>query len=134
MAKVQKRVAVIPLIKKKNNNKICLVTGRGTGNWMLPTGKHEKRRTNRQVAILEAFEEAGLIGKIDKKFCKSVILQSPSGNKKRKTTLFLIRVDKQLKHWPEKEQRRRATVKLRDLEHYITDKKLQKLLKQELNR
>jgi len=130
VAKVQKRVAVIPVI---NKNKICLVTGRGTGNWMLPTGKHEKRRTNRQVAILEAFEEAGLVGKIDKKFSKSVILQSPSGKKKRKTTLFLIRVDKQLKQWPEKEQRRRATVKLCDLEHYITDKKLQKLLKQELN-
>lgn len=133
MAKVQKRVAVIPLIKDKHHNKICLVTGRGTGNWMLPTGKHEKRRTNRQVAILEAFEEAGLLGKIDKKFCKSVILQSPSGNKKRKTTLFLIRVDKQLKQWPEKKERRRTAVKLCDVKRYITDKKLQKLLKQEFN-
>lgn len=133
MAKVQKRVAVIPLIKKKNKNKICLVTGRGTGKWILPTGKHEKNRSNREVAVLEAFEEAGLVGKIDKKFRRLLQVTSPSGKKKRKTTLYLIKVNKQLKQWPEKKERRRTTVKLCDVENYIKDKKLKKLLKQKLN-
>ena len=128
----QKRVAVIPVIRKNNKYKICLVTSRDEGKWILPTGKHEKKRSDREVAVIEAFEEAGVVGKIDKKFCKSLHLASPSGKKKRKTTLYLIRVDKQLKQWPEKNQRRRVMVELENLGRYIADKKLKKLLKQNL--
>ena len=128
----QKRVAVIPVIRKNNKCKICLVTSREERKWILPTGKHEKKRSDREVAVLVAFEEAGVVGKIDKKFCKSLHVASPSGKKKRKTTLYLIRVDKRLKQWPEKKQRRRAMVEQARLGRYLADKKLKKLLKQKL--
>lgn len=124
----QKRIAVVPVITKSNKHKVCLVTSRCKRKWIVPTGKHEKRLSNRKVAAIEAFEEAGLLGKIDKKFCKIIDIASPSGRKSRKTTLYLIRVEKQLKSWPEKKQRRRILVNPGQLDKYLSDKKLKKAI------
>ena len=125
----QRRVAVIPVINKNNKQKVCLVTSRDKRKWILPTGKHEKKLSDEKVALLEAYEEAGLKGKLDKSFCKKLDVSSPSGKKKRKTKLFLIKVDKQLKDWPEKKQRRRVMVNLENLHQYINDKKLKKVIR-----
>lgn len=125
----QRRVAVIPVVKKNNKYKVCLVTSRYKRKWILPTGKHEKNLSDEKVAMLEAFEEAGVKGKIDKSFCKQLAVSSPSGKKKRKTKLYLINVDEQLKNWPEKKQRRRTMVNLKELHRYISDKKLKKLIR-----
>lgn len=43
-----------------------LITSRGTGRWVIPKGGPLKGKTPRQVAAQEAFEEAGVKGKISK--------------------------------------------------------------------
>jgi 8-oxo-dGTP pyrophosphatase MutT (NUDIX family) len=125
----QRRVAVIPVVRKNKRFKVCLVTSRDKRKWILPTGKHEKKLSDARVALLEAFEEAGVKGKLDKSFCKQLDVCSPSGKKKRKTKLYLIKVDKQLKKWPEKKQRQRAMVNPAKLHQYLDDKKLKKVIR-----
>lgn len=136
--KPKMRVAVLPILMKKydakkkpeKKRKIFLVTSRDQGQWIIPTGKLEKKKSNRRVAQLEAFEEAGVIGKLDEKFKLCVLLESPCGKKKRKTIVFLLHVKEILTHWPEKHERRRKAINLIKYANKVSDKKLKhKLLR-----
>ena len=129
----QKRIAVIPVVKKDKKCRIYLVTSRYKCKWILPTGKHEKHLTDKEVALLEAYEEAGVEGRLDKSFCKSLNVLSPSGRKKRKTKLYLIEVNKQFKKWPEKKERRRKLVNIDKLDDFVCDKKLSRKIRSHLS-
>jgi 8-oxo-dGTP pyrophosphatase MutT (NUDIX family) len=45
---------------------VLLITSRGTRRWVIPKGGPMKGKTPRQVAAREAFEEAGIKGKVSK--------------------------------------------------------------------
>lgn len=135
--KHEKRIAVLPVLikksghkkKRKKKGKIYLVTSREQGQWIIPTGKLEKNLSNRRVALLEAFEEAGILGKLDEQFRVQVLLQSPCGKKKRKTIVFLLYVKRILSQWPEKSERKRKCMSIESYIETVSDKKLkQKLL------
>nr|WP_244713225.1 NUDIX hydrolase [Rhizobium cremeum] len=46
---------------------VLLITARGSGRWVIPKGGPMKGKTPREVAAQEAFEEAGVRGKVGKK-------------------------------------------------------------------
>src|SRR5690348_17237505 len=85
-----------------------LVTSRGKGRWIIPKGWPEKNLTPYACAAKEAYEEAGIVGKIDK---------NPLGTYRYKKRLrsgataifeveaYLLQVERQLADWPEKGQR-----------------------------
>lgn len=131
--KLDERVAVLPVLiekkKRKPRCRIYLVTSRCQGTWIIPTGKLEKKLSNRRVAELEAFEEAGVIGKIDERFKLQVWMYSPCGKKKRKTTIYLLHVKRTLRCWPEHKQRKRKSISLEDYMRTVPDKKLKRRLK-----
>ena len=108
--------------------KVYLITSREERKWIIPTGKLEKKLNNRQVAALEAFEEAGILGKLDKHFREQVLLQSPSGKHKRKTTVFLLYVKRILKCWPEIHDRKRKLVSLKKYLKSVSNRKLKRKL------
>ena len=124
----QRRVAVVPVIEDKGKLKIGLVTPRCTDGWIVPTGKTEKKMSDRQVATLEAFEEAGLLGKLDSKFRIDVVLPSPCKRHERKTTVFLLYVKRILKSWPEDDERRRKQVSLKTYLRMVPSQKLKRRL------
>ena len=130
--KLKQRIAVLPILikkgKRKKKCKIYLVTSREQGQWIIPTGKLEKNLSNRRVALLEAFEEAGVLGKLDEEFKVQVLLQSPRGKKKRKTIVFLLYVKRILNHWPEQSERKRKSVSIRTYVKTVSDKKLKRKL------
>ena len=129
--KLNKRVAVLPILmensknkkkhgkKRKKKCKIYLVTSRVQGQWILPTGKLEKNLSNRRVALLEAFEEAGILGKLDAQFKVHVQLQRPCGKKARTTIVFLLYVES---------QRKRKAISIESYIETVSDKKLKKKL------
>lgn len=47
-----------------NGVEILLVTSRGRGHWILPKGWPKKRISSAQTALEEAFEEAGIQGRV----------------------------------------------------------------------
>jgi 8-oxo-dGTP pyrophosphatase MutT (NUDIX family) len=55
-----RQAAVVPV----RNGQICLVTTRGGKRWVIPKGGIEPGRFAGEVALQEAWEEAGLVGLI----------------------------------------------------------------------
>jgi len=86
-----------------------LITSRETGRWIIPKGWPNAKLRPWQIAEQEAYEEAGLVGK--------VISKEPVGSyhyQKRlasgaivacEVKVFLLAVERQLEAWPEKDQR-----------------------------
>lgn len=124
----KRRIAVVPVLISKTKRRVYLITSRQKGKWIIPTGKHEKKLGNRQVAALEAFEEAGILGKLDKHFRERVLLQSPNGKCERITTIFLLYVKRTLKCWPEIHDRKRKLVSLKKYLKSISNKRLKQKL------
>lgn len=89
---------------------IMLITSRETKRWIIPKGRPEKKLQPYEVAAREAFEEAGLVGKIAKK--PSLAFRS---EKRLKTgemrdavvEVYLLEVERELDDWQEKHQRER---------------------------
>jgi 8-oxo-dGTP pyrophosphatase MutT (NUDIX family) len=109
MAVVVKQYGVLPYIIQSGKTKIVLVTSRISNQWIVPKGNKEPDKSKRESALLEAYEEAGLTGQLDKdlKFCFNIM----AGGEKTQLTLYAMRVDLPLKkEWPEKHQRRRIVV------------------------
>jgi 8-oxo-dGTP pyrophosphatase MutT (NUDIX family) len=104
-----RQVAAVPLrFDERGAAQVLLVTLRETQRWVIPKGWPMKGRKPHDAAAQEAFEEAGVIGKIEKK---------PIGRyayfKRRSITfdlceveVFALVVEKQAKAWPEQGQRR----------------------------
>jgi 8-oxo-dGTP pyrophosphatase MutT (NUDIX family) len=59
-----KQFAALPYRIDRTGPEILLITTRGKGRWSIPKGWPMKGRKPRAAAAVEAFEEAGVIGKI----------------------------------------------------------------------
>jgi len=87
---------------------IMLLTSRETGRWVIPKGWPIKGRKPAEVALQEAYEEAGLIGRI---VGKRAVGSYRYGKRLAnvvvpcKVRVFLFQVERQVDDWPEKEQR-----------------------------
>lgn len=84
------------------------MTSRDTKRWIIPKGWPMKGRKPHIVAAIEAVQEAGLLGKIDKTklgdFGYEKRLNSGAAVDCR-VEVFSLRVQRQRKKWPEKSQR-----------------------------
>jgi 8-oxo-dGTP pyrophosphatase MutT (NUDIX family) len=102
------QVAALPLrLDEYGIEHVLLLTSRETKRWVIPKGWPMKGRKPCEAAAREALEEAGLIGQPSKK---------PIGTfsyfKRRaahfdicRVDVYLLKVEKQLKNWREKDQR-----------------------------
>ncbi len=88
---------------------VMLITSRDTGRWIIPKGWPIEKLKPRQVAMVEAYEEAGLRGKIFGKKSLGRYRYSKFIEDERpidcEVTVFAMRVERQLKKWPERSQR-----------------------------
>lgn len=65
MAKQRRQVGAIPFLRKPDGTlNVLLVTSRETGRWVIPKGWPMKSRSAGGAAAQEAFEEAGVRGRI----------------------------------------------------------------------
>jgi 8-oxo-dGTP pyrophosphatase MutT (NUDIX family) len=94
--------------RTRNGLEILLATSRETRRWIIPKGWPMKRRKPYATAAVEAHQEAGLVGKIEKSKLGSYHYQK----RLRNDAVLLCRVDvfplqvvRQRKSWPEKDQR-----------------------------
>ena len=61
---VQTQFAALCYRMVKDKPQILLITSRGTKRWILPKGWPMKHRSPGQAALREAYEEAGVIGRV----------------------------------------------------------------------
>lgn len=87
---------------------ILLVSSRETKRWVIPKGWPMKGRKPHAAAAQEALEEAGLLGKIEKKALGSYHYVKNMRNGAAilcRVDVFPLQVDRQRKSWPERDQR-----------------------------
>ncbi len=109
MVMLQKQYGVIPYLKRSGKTKIILISSRNSHRWIVPKGNLMTKKSKRKSALLEAYEEAGLTGKLDRNFKLRLFIMSHGI--KTDLTLYPMRVNKRLiKKWPESHQRKRIEV------------------------
>lgn len=116
---------VVPFRRDGTRLEVCLITSRGAGRWLMPKGLIEPDLSAVESAAVEAWEEAGLEGRV---------LRPSLGTwsyRKRGRTLavemFPMKVKRVRRHWPE-EDRRRAWCRLDEALERVSDRALRRLL------
>jgi 8-oxo-dGTP pyrophosphatase MutT (NUDIX family) len=98
------QAAAIPI----RAGRVCLVSSRGGKRWVVPKGCIEPLKTPAQIALQEAWEEAGLVGVLEPTSVGSYLYEKSSNL--YEVTVFLMHVTEMAAHWPEVFLRRRLWV------------------------
>src|SRR5262245_4348171 len=99
-----RQAAAIPI----KGNKICLVTSSNGKRWVVPKGIIDPGQTAGETALNEAWEEAGLVGKLAREPV-GTYLYSKLGRTYH-VVAFVMKVTQAADNWPEKSLRRRIWV------------------------
>ena len=107
------RIAACPFVRRGDRLCVVLVTGRRHGAWLLPKGRPESDLIARQVAELEAWEEAGVVGQAHGRPSRFQV-PCQSGDA-RPVVAYPIQVKSLSRAWPEQHQRVRRVVPIEAL-------------------
>jgi 8-oxo-dGTP pyrophosphatase MutT (NUDIX family) len=110
--------------------RICLVTSRRGNHLVVPKGCLEPGRTAEQIAVQEAWEEAGLIGLLHSGPIGSYGYEK--GGARFEVVLFLMDVTTVVKDWPESRRRSRHWLRPADAVARIRVRGLRKLIRKVL--
>jgi 8-oxo-dGTP pyrophosphatase MutT (NUDIX family) len=105
---------------------VCLVTSKSGKRWVIPKGSISKGKTAAETALLEAWEEAGLTGKLNSNPLGSY-RYSKSGLSYL-VTVFLMQVSSVAEVYPEHRQRLRKWVSISEANALVHEKDLLDLL------
>jgi 8-oxo-dGTP pyrophosphatase MutT (NUDIX family) len=94
-----------------DKEELVLVTARKSEDWILPKGNTAKRRSDREQAREEAYEEAGLQGNMELKYSEFDV-----HGKVKKLRVYPMKVTKMLKDYPEQKQRKRIVTSFDEAE------------------
>lgn len=125
------QTAALCLREGQSGPEVLLVTSLSTKRWILPKGWPMESRTLADAALQEAWEEAGVRGTVDQ--------QSLGNFSYRKVVkrgipvtcrceVFRVDVDDLAEDWPEKGQRRREWVSLREAAKRVSEPELKAIL------
>jgi ADP-ribose pyrophosphatase YjhB (NUDIX family) len=115
------KVGVIPFDIKDDRIAMLFVTSQRRGRWILPKGDLKAKESHKQGCKREAFEEAGVKGKILKDFPITVTI-SKSGTANLNSTAvtyYPMLVTEQLESWPEDKKRERHWALLDDASRLV---------------
>ena len=92
----------------RSRTEVMLVTSRETQRWIIPKGWPKKGKAPYHSAAREAFEEAGVAGAVGRRSVGSFPYEKRLKNGAVvvcEVHVFPLKVTRQSKQWPEKEQR-----------------------------
>lgn len=110
---------------------VLLITSRDTGRWVLPKGWPMEGKTPSHCAAIEAWEEAGVRGKVAGEalgfysYDKMMGLQAPLPCM---VTVFPLRVEELASRFPERKQRRRRWFNAEKAAKLVAEPELKELL------
>jgi ADP-ribose pyrophosphatase YjhB (NUDIX family) len=89
--------------------RVMLVTTRGKRDWIIPKGWPIRNLTAGATAAREAYEEAGLLGRVISEEPVGFYRYEKRHNSRKlaihEVSVFLFAVERQLRKWPEKAER-----------------------------
>jgi 8-oxo-dGTP pyrophosphatase MutT (NUDIX family) len=100
-----RQAAAIPI----KAGQVCLVTSTSGKRWVIPKGCLEPGKTANEIALQEAWEEAGLVGMLEREPVGSYLYEK-LGNTYH-VLVFILRVTEVADIWPEASWRQRVWLK-----------------------
>jgi 8-oxo-dGTP pyrophosphatase MutT (NUDIX family) len=120
-----RQAAAIPI----RDGQVCLITSSSGRRWVIPKGMIDPGKTAAEMALQEAWEEAGLLG----------VLGAPVGTYQYEkyggtclVTVFTMSVHEATEEWPEMNVRRRVWIAPDEALELIEDEGLRAILRQTL--
>ncbi len=104
----RRQVAALCYRKGKKGTEVLLITSRTSKRWIIPKGWPMANHSARKTARIEAYEEAGVVGKASKEPIGDFLSFKGLRNGLKVRTIvsvYAIKVDKQIKNFPEKGER-----------------------------
>jgi 8-oxo-dGTP pyrophosphatase MutT (NUDIX family) len=121
---ILRQAAAIP----QRGSQVCLVSSSNGKRWVVPKGLIEPGHTAAETALVEAWEEAGLVG---------VLWPEPVGSylysklgRTYHVTVYVMRVTSAADDWPEKSLRQRIWVNAERALEQLDDAGLRDLVEQ----
>ena len=122
------------LCYRVNNDKVqvLLITSRGSGRWIIPKGWPMDKQTPASAAEQEAFEEAGVEGKI-KNICLGIFSYVKSRNVEDKlpcvVAVFPMKVKRLLRKFPESKERKRRWFSIKKAASIVSEPELAQIIR-----
>ena len=130
--KTKKQFSALPYIVFRNHIEVLLITRRRSKRWIIPKGWPEEHLTPSKLAALEAFEEAGLKGRVGKRKIGNfnyVKRLDANNSVICDVDVFAMKVTAQYLDFPEKGQRELRWLKLKKAAALIEEKELAQLIR-----
>jgi 8-oxo-dGTP pyrophosphatase MutT (NUDIX family) len=117
------QTAAIPI----KDGKVCLVTSSSGKRWVVPKGLIDEGKTAGEMALQEAWEEAGIVGLLDGEPVGTYLYPKYGGT--CHVTVFLMQVTEVADDWPERSFRERRWVSPAEAARLIEDEGLRLVLR-----
>ena len=130
--KRRRQYAAVPFRRGRDGLRVLLITSRGTGRWIVPKGWPMRGRRPHRAAALEAYEEAGAVGRTSKRELGRY------GYAKRRedgstvlceVVVFALEVTRLEDDWPEAAERERRWVAPAEAAAMVEEADLAQLLR-----
>jgi 8-oxo-dGTP pyrophosphatase MutT (NUDIX family) len=121
----------------RSRTEIMLVTSRETQRWIIPKGWPQRGRAPHDSAAREAFEEAGVVGAVGRRSVGSFPYEKRLKNGVVvlcEVRVFPLKVTRQSKQWPEKEQRQFKWVSIKEAAETVQEPTLSKIIRRLRNK
>lgn len=122
----------LPVAVSNGELRVMLITSRETRRWIIPKGWPQKNRAPNVVAAREAFEEAGLEGRVAEQPLATFKYEKRLKSGKTVTCAvetYLFQVDRELDDWPEKRERERRWMSPEEAASLVSDAGLGEVLR-----
>ena len=117
-----RQAAALPV----RDGEVCLVTSRNGKRWVAPKGCMEPGKTAGQIALIEAWEEAGLVGLLEPEPIGSYVYQKDGFT--CHVLVFLMEVTSEAEAWPEQSFRQRRWLSAAKAAERVADAGLRALI------
>jgi 8-oxo-dGTP pyrophosphatase MutT (NUDIX family) len=123
MPMLMSQAAAIPLL----DGRVCMVTSRSGRRWVFPKGQIDPGHTPGEAALLEAWEEAGVVGTLDPEPVGNYVYEKVGCP--HHVLVFRLRVIEVRDVWPERGLRERAWLTISEAIERIDESGLRELLR-----
>jgi len=121
-----KQSAVVPYRFNGHELEILLITSIRKGRWIVPKGVVDLGTTARDSAVKEAFEEAGIKGRVSAQPFGEYSYEKWGGT--CHVELFLLEVETVLEVWPEAQERQREWMTAEEAARRVAEDELKRLI------
>ena len=113
------QIGALPFLVRRGQLHLVIVTNSAQTRWILPKGQPEPDMSRQDVAVMEAMEEAGVIGS-----CLPGLRVLCHRKDEKTLYIYPLKVTTVLKKWPEMDWRKRMVLPLHKALKLISDPEL----------